>query len=89
MVNLNCILATYLEWWTESAPTITIWGRKAPPEFKNAYSWVLVSETWICLPLVLWMICMLKTATMIIKDIRKWRLRRTSTNFNEPVDFRV
>ena len=31
MVNLNCILATYLEWGTESAPTITIWGRKAPP----------------------------------------------------------
>lgn len=32
-----------------------------------------------------WMICMLKTATMIIKDIWKWRLRRTSTNFNELV----
>ena len=28
------------------------------------------------------MICMPKTATMLIKDIRKWRLRRTSTNFN-------
>ena len=28
-------------------------------------------------------ICMLKTATMLIKDIRKWRLRRTSTNFNQ------
>ena len=23
------------------------------------------------------------TATMLIKDIRKWRLRRTSTNFNQ------
>ena len=27
--------------------------------------------------------------TMIIKDIRKWRLRMTSTNFNELVDFGV
>ena len=27
--------------------------------------------------------------TMIIKDIRKWRLRRTSTNFNQLVDFGV
>ena len=26
MVNLNCILATYLEWGAESAPTFTIWG---------------------------------------------------------------
>ena len=46
-------------------------------------------ETWICLPLASLMICMLKTATMIIKDIRKWRLRRTSTNFNQLVDFGV
>ena len=54
-----------------------------------AYSWVLVFEIWICLQLASWMICMLKTATMIIKDIRKWRLRRTSTNFNQLVDFGV
>ena len=30
-----------------------------------------------------------KTATMIIKDIRKCRLRWTSTNFNQLVDFGV
>ena len=46
-------------------------------------------KTWICLLLASLMICMLKTATMIIKDIRKWRLRRTSTNFNQLVDFGV
>ena len=26
MVNLNCILATYLEWGAESAPLSLFWG---------------------------------------------------------------
>ena len=33
--------------------------------------------------------CAASRPTMIIKDIRKWRLRMTSTNFNELVDFGV
>lgn len=47
----------------------------------------LVSEIWICLPLASWMICMLKRAVTITKNIKKWRFRRTSTNFNQLVDF--
>lgn len=35
------------------------------------------------------MICMLKIAMTITKDIKKWRFRRTSTNFNQLVDFGV
>ena len=35
MINLNSILATFPEWGAESAPTFTIWGRKAPPYIIN------------------------------------------------------
>ena len=34
MVNLNCILATYLEWGAESAPGIQKWLHFAPPFFE-------------------------------------------------------
>ena len=35
MINLNCILVIFPEWGAESAPTFTIWGRKAPPYIIN------------------------------------------------------